>query len=255
MQVTVIGTDRGVINWLETLGHEVSCLDGVEGLEKIVHPDLVVFTGGSDVSPFLYNEANVSSGSDAQRDAIEALYYHKFFTTPKLGICRGGQFLHVMNGGSMIQDYPNHAVHGTHKVYNKFSELYYEVTSTHHQIMKYNNKTTMMVSAELSKNETTSEVLWYPASLSMCFQPHPEYEKPRFDEKKRNIFARYGTNALLSSVMKDTRNPILYQKSRFEDFLEAPEPQKRKVANLHEAAILLEDDGFRDPAQIFGDDE
>src|SRR5665213_1237946 len=151
MKIIQIGQDGGIQKWLENLGHDVKIVDGLGAdLEKVYTPDLVVFTGGSDVSPFLYNQTNTHSHSDARRDLTEIAWYHKFYSVPKLGICRGGQFLHVMNGGEMVQDISRHAISGEHdcKFWNR--DAPYQVTSTHHQMMKMRPDTPAIAYANLN---------------------------------------------------------------------------------------------------------
>jgi putative glutamine amidotransferase len=69
--------------------------------------DGIVFSGGNDLEPGLYNkEVTLAHDMDAPRDTHEvelmkmALAAHK----PVLGICRGMQLLNVVRGGSLYQD-------------------------------------------------------------------------------------------------------------------------------------------------------
>ena len=39
-----------------------------------------------------------------------------------------------MNGGLLVQDCNNHAMYGTHPIYEYETDRIYEITSTHHQI-------------------------------------------------------------------------------------------------------------------------
>ncbi len=149
--------------------------------------DLVVFSGGTDVDPTYYGEPNrFSDEPDVERDSA---CYHLFKwceanDVPMIGICRGSQFLNVMNGGSLWQDVDNHC--GNHYVYTDMG-MVYEVTSTHHQMMipglgarlvawaheSRNRKSARSVEANFSQPDP--EVLYYEATRSLCFQPHPEY--------------------------------------------------------------------------------
>src|SRR3546814_10813812 len=102
---------------------------GWEIVSDVWQADLVQFTGGADVTPALYGEKNTNSGNSPARDIEEAGYFaiarrmHK----PMAGSCRGGQFLNVMCGGSMLQHVEGHAIHGTPKLDK--SDI--QVTSTH----------------------------------------------------------------------------------------------------------------------------
>lgn len=52
--------------------------------------DLLVFTGGEDVSPDYYNEIKGKyTSTNVKRDALESDMFHLFKNVPKLGICRG----------------------------------------------------------------------------------------------------------------------------------------------------------------------
>lgn len=153
--------------------------------------DLLCFTGGADVSPELYGEENVSSYCSPERDKYEEQVFDWAYAhdVPVVGVCRGGQFLNVMNGGKMWQDVDNHAISGTHKAMCKYwGEIM--VSSTHHQMMRPSESGVVLVSASLSTYKTNDEGTWNPAfdegldvdcevvyykdTKSLCYQPHPE---------------------------------------------------------------------------------
>lgn len=78
-------------------------LDEMEGL---------LLTGGADLDPALYGEAN--SGSldiDNDRDRLELAAWKAAERrgVPVLGLCRGFQAVNVFAGGSLVQDVPDHA--------------------------------------------------------------------------------------------------------------------------------------------------
>ncbi len=69
----------------------------------------VVLSGGGDLDPRSYGEANTYSEHIApERDATEfaALDYALARHLPVLGICRGAQVLNVYFGGGLVQDIP-----------------------------------------------------------------------------------------------------------------------------------------------------
>lgn len=165
-------------------------------------PDVVVFTGGPDVSPELYGEKKLQCTYPSK--AIENLYdevWDKYPNAVKVGICFGGQWLNVKNGGAMWQDVNNHALSSTHLAFNLLkiknsilSRETFDVTSTHHQMMiagpdseilaiakhptdKNKGLSTRFISAnerEVPKFDT--EVVYYEKTKSLCFQPHPEFQ-------------------------------------------------------------------------------
>jgi hypothetical protein len=152
--------------------------------------DLLCFTGGADVSPELYGEENVGSYCSSERDKYEEQVFDWAYAhdVPMVGICRGGQFLNVMNGGKMWQDVDNHAISGTHKAMCKYwGEIM--VSSTHHQMMRPAESGEVLVSAELAGYKLNAsgfmeceeeplgddcEVVYYSYTKSLCYQPHPE---------------------------------------------------------------------------------
>ncbi len=152
--------------------------------------DLLCFTGGADVSPELYGEENVGSYTSPQRDKEEEAIFDWAYKNdiPMVGVCRGGQFLNVMNGGKMWQDVDKHAVSGTHEAMCKYWGKVM-VSSTHHQMMRPHELGEVLVGAKLSTYKLCGEGLWergesnfgddcevvyYKDTKSLCYQPHPE---------------------------------------------------------------------------------
>lgn len=155
-------------------------------------PDLICFTGGEDVGPDLYgHRVHTTTFTSPVRDSEEVAVFNeaKAAGLPMIGICRGGQFLNVMNGGTMYQDVTNHTRH--HDAIIDGERLL--VTSTHHQMMCpskdalvigvaigtaaqrtiYDAKDNSFVTFPHKKGELDIEVLAY--GNHVCFQPHPEY--------------------------------------------------------------------------------
>lgn len=178
------------------------------------NPDVIQFTGGSDVSPHLYGEKNVRSYCDASRDIYEQKIFNQFVRKVFfVGICRGGQFLNVMNGGRMWQHVDGHAIGRLHSVTDLRTGKSFMCTSTHHQMMRP-SETAMLIAKgynehenEISQSYTDEfgteraslitspqdvEVLWYPNTQSLCFQPHPEWDdKGDTREYYKLLIARY----------------------------------------------------------------
>lgn len=90
-------------------------LEVTNDVSSLTDPDsvaLVVFTGGSDVSPYLYKRSeHPRTMASARRDTKEVSAFALAYGNgiPMAGICRGAQFLCVMAGGSLVQDISNHA--------------------------------------------------------------------------------------------------------------------------------------------------
>ena len=153
-------------------------------------PDVVCFTGGADVNPRLYNEEEHHTAYiDEERDQIEQKVFEKYEQYPKVGICRGGQFLNVMSGGEMWQNVNRHGIYGTHSMVDLITGETIEATSTHHQMMIPHKtdgevvaiafETTLFEAEHPNKGRAKpahdTEVVWYRSTNSLCFQPHPEY--------------------------------------------------------------------------------
>lgn len=167
--------------------------------------DIFVFTGGEDVNPALYGEQPITAtmAPNYKRDASEIRAWRVAQSKPnsfKVGICRGGQLLNVLNGGTLWQHVNNHG--NTHPVLDLATNKLRMVSSTHHQQFRPAADAVIVATAGLSsekycdlgswtkplgerlrtKEATDFEVLWYPNTRTLCFQPHPEYSEPRDTE-------------------------------------------------------------------------
>lgn len=125
MKVFVVGGAVGYANFLE----------GASIVKDVKEAELVLFTGGEDVDPSLYNcEKHPRTYSNLQRDLEEKKVFESIVPGKQvcLGICRGSQFLCVMNGGLLVQHCINHAIGYTHGITD--GRTCYQITSTHHQM-------------------------------------------------------------------------------------------------------------------------
>ena len=162
-------------------------------VDKVEDADVVQFVGGADVSPGLYGEhEHPFTSCNAMTDLRSEQLYKKaiMHSKPCVGICRGGQFLNVQNGGKMYQHVNNHAIHGTHKMYEDWTGRVIEVSSTHHQMMIPAEEGQVIAWAdEASCKESVGpegtvvkytgsdrdvEAVFYEEAKDLCFQPHPE---------------------------------------------------------------------------------
>lgn len=158
--------------------------------------DLICFTGGADVDPYLYNEAkHPLTGCNPDRDnrCLEIFGYAIINDIPMCGICRGSQFLCVANGGRLWQHVDHHAVGRGHEATTDDGRVI-SVTSTHHQMMRPEgirgqdyelvltaresvHKEFMQYGKVVSTLATLPDVegvIW-PDTRSFGFQPHPEF--------------------------------------------------------------------------------
>jgi hypothetical protein len=163
--------------------------------DRLIEADLVQFCGGADVSPYMYGEpVHPSCYLNPARDRFEAALYELCLARgiPMAGICRGGQFLNVMNKGSMWQDVTEHAIQGTHAAFDHLTGTVVRVTSTHHQMMRPASDALVLLTARVSNRKVRMgqsgaeiieynpkqpdiEAVFYEKTRSLCFQPHPEF--------------------------------------------------------------------------------
>ena len=124
MRVFVVGGAIGYANWI------TDC----EIVRTPVHADIILFTGGEDVTPKLYGcKKHPTTWNNEIRDIQELTIFEDIREDQLvIGVCRGSQFLCVANGGILVQNCDNHAVYGTHLITNGVEN--YEITSTHHQM-------------------------------------------------------------------------------------------------------------------------
>ena len=182
--------------------------------------DLILFVGGEDVDPRTYGELPGKYTSvNLKRDDYEKRYlFYKDHcrNVPKLGICRGSQLLTVLSGGKLIQHVNNHGIGGTHPIVFRgaFKGMSAEITSTHHQMMypydlnendyeiiattdKYLSTTYLNgnnTETVLHKKFEECEIVYYPDTLSLCIQGHPE--SSNCPESTQNIILSLIANKL-----------------------------------------------------------
>lgn len=169
-------------------------------LENIKKADCVLFTGGSDVSPWMYGQKKlITTFTHEERDRLEEVVFklcidHK---RPTLGICRGAQLACVMAGGELIQDVHGHT--GGHDMTTSdgvvlhTSSLHHQMMllgDTPHKLLAWSNKRSShyLVGPSVAyegvlepiKLETAyadgkePEVVYFPEINSLGIQGHPE---------------------------------------------------------------------------------
>lgn len=168
---------------------------GYEAVGAAIMPDLVCFTGGSDVSPGVYGDKpHPQTYSDAYRDQKEAQIMLSYVEkgVPLVGICRGGQFLNCMSGGRMYQHVDKHC--RSHSITDARTGEQVFVSSTHHQMMMPSPEALLVASSTLGGSrewfdgevfkrdvsEEDIEVVYYENTKALCFQPHPEFQSAEY---------------------------------------------------------------------------
>lgn len=154
--------------------------------------DAVLFTGGADIEPQRYVEANkFEIKSDFELDEMELSLFRAFFEAgkPIFGICRGIQLINVAMGGTLYQDLPKQVELKAHKASlengidrhmlratpggfaEKLFGTEFEVNSYHHQAVKDLGKG-MKAAAET--DEGVVEAIEHETRRIVAVQWHPE---------------------------------------------------------------------------------
>ena len=120
--------------------------------EEIADLDLVIFSGGEDISSNIYGERNqYCHGTNKNRDTIETAMYKKAKELNKkmFGVCRGHQLIGALENGTLFQDFVIQG-DGDYTYHSQMHELesngsnsivyrYFKgipVTSMHHQAIR-----------------------------------------------------------------------------------------------------------------------
>jgi gamma-glutamyl-gamma-aminobutyrate hydrolase PuuD len=187
----------------EELGCDISTNKNLV-LDNPKEVSLVVFTGGSDVTPSVYNEkAHKTTNNNIARDEeeLEIFVAAKNKGIPMAGICRGSQFLCAMAGGKLVQHITNHAgpMHNIVVTMPDDEIRVVKVTSSHHQ-MQYPfalpeedyevigwseeqrstlycmNPDKTIRAADADDNlKSEPDIVWYPKIKALGVQYHPEW--------------------------------------------------------------------------------
>lgn len=183
-KVFVEDSDYGILKMFLDMGYSTTRNDE--------EADIIVFSGGIDINPALYGEKRhrTVEFDDWRDDTCVGIYNRASRAGKKLiGICRGAQFLNVMNGGRLFQHVSGHT--RQHNLIDLETGRTIEVTSTHHQMMRPADHGLVVATAHGQSTsrehmldgvlnvhygpDDDTEVVWYEDTKSLCFQPHPEY--------------------------------------------------------------------------------
>lgn len=171
--------------------------------KELEETDLLVFSGGSDVNPALYGERpHRTTTWDTKRDEFEKGMFEKALALgiPMTGICRGSQFLNVMNGGKLWQDVDGHCNY--HSITDIHTGKTLIASSTHHQMMRINGSMNVIAVAteqvskrfeadslavNITKNSNRSaeieiEACSYEDTKCFLCQGHPEMGPSEFTD-------------------------------------------------------------------------
>ena len=201
-RIYVVGGDFGYCNWM-----------GGKVVRDMKDANLVVFTGGADLTPSLYGKKqHPTTGNNWNRDVAELEEYKKAkqLGLAMIGICRGSQWLAAMNGGSLVQHQSHPYLHSiTTNDGRKFI-----TSSTHHQrasLKEIEKDVELLAWAEhlspysygesdqdILDEEKEAEIVYYASTNSLGIQGHPEFfwpteneEQAKFIDYCREVVTKY----------------------------------------------------------------
>lgn len=176
--------------------------------DKLPDADLVVFSGGADVNPALYGESPIPETSfSSSRDLFSSLLHRFYKDLPKIGVCRGAQYLCVANGGKLWQDVPGHRMN-THYVWDWVTGKKHEVQGDHHQACNPDNTPHTRIATTTAfpwaKNAhgivdggweedpiVAYEAFYITKDRALCIQWHPEWGHKESHDYFFEVVERY----------------------------------------------------------------
>jgi len=165
---------------------------GYEQTSFIEDASMVVFTGGSDISPRLYGQKlHRTTTPWEERDKLEVDAFHvaRSLGIPMFGICRGAQLLCALNGGKLWQNVSHHGVN--HMIYDAGLDKMFPTSSCHHQMCRPDlDKTDVLGWAyhqtDIFEDDSTTieeqgefgtepELMYHKNLNALAVQGHPEW--------------------------------------------------------------------------------
>ena len=212
-KIFTVGGHCDYSNWTES-----------KAVNKMEDADLVMLTGGEDVSPSLYGEKpHRFNGYNSRRDAFEVPEFKKAIKLKKkiIGICRGGQLGAVMAGAKLVQHQGNPETYHRIQTYDDKRIL---ISSLHHQSQypwnlnknqfkllgwtigqndfHLNYKDEEIVNGVVPGNIEVEDV-FYPEIKTLSIQGHPEmlFRGLEYSKMFQETIAHY--RSLLDKLMDD----------------------------------------------------
>lgn len=185
MRVCLSGPSEDRWGYTQWLGRA-----GCRFVDDPLDADMVIFTGGADVSPKEYGETAIAKTlADPARDKEDNELYDLCIANgiPMLGICRGAQFLWVKKGGKLYQHVDKHNS-GEHDIYMFAEGKKYRASSVHHQMARPEALEGLKVIANACISTSRESQMWthtgptsdfeifaFQNDAILCIQGHPEY--------------------------------------------------------------------------------
>lgn len=217
IKVFVVGTATSYASWL--------CHEKVSSMEEA---DLVLFTGGEDINPKIYNQScGEFTHFNTHRDILEVEMAKKAIRLGKniWGTCRGIQLGCAMSGGMLIQ-HMNHPWQHSLTLYDG-SKI--QVNSLHHQLQHpynlppseycivgyseglsnvyLNGENKVMINPSITRDdgksfEKEAEIVYYRKTKWFGAQSHPEMLS--YSHPSNNIL-----RAMIDLMMDDNLDIVL----------------------------------------------
>jgi len=162
---------------------------------NIDNAKLIVFTGGVDISPAIYNETRhpKTQKPHLKRDWFDIGVFKKAKekNIPCFGICRGAQLLCALSGGKLDQHVSNH--YWNHELITSNGEIF-KTNSSHHQVQIPSSSANVIGWTKSPNNKIEVEAVEYPTINAAGVQFHPE---AMTEEDEALIFTRKMVEKLL----------------------------------------------------------
>lgn len=183
-----------------------------------------LLTGGIDVTPSFYGGALDYPGQPdfflPERDEFEKLIYEysQTFKIPVLGICRGMQYINILEGGKVLEDIgPANLIHKkeaedkVHQVNIGHNSMLYAiiglkngmVNSAHHQgVTEYSLSNNLMANSYADSTDLLIEGLEFKDKTNKSFMLAVQWHPERMKEKEINPLSQKLKERFLEEVKK-----------------------------------------------------
>ena len=161
--------------------------------------ELLILTGGGDLSAECYTDNTVSVNEQKERDETERFLFDYALThqIPVLGICRGMQFINAFFGGKTDKNFvcPEKRKCGTDHVIRSATETLI-VNHYHNDFIKTENLAQNLTGLFFDEENDTVEIFACPEKKILAFQYHPErhFTDEASKEKTRKMIRTFIEN-------------------------------------------------------------